>query len=93
MIIDSTWNRAQLLHEIERLRYISETQSKHLALALKEKNDLLGAKDGQFTKLLDRNGWLEGTNSRLQLDLKAAQQQLRDLKTHALAVMRALGLV
>jgi hypothetical protein len=79
--------------EIKRLTGVSVSQSRHLAQALKEKNDLLAMKDGQFTKLLDRNGWLEGTNSRLQLDLKAAQQQLRDLKTHATLLLKGLGVL
>ena len=40
-IIDSTWTRKDLLDEIRRIRDISELQSKHLAEALKEKNDLV----------------------------------------------------
>jgi len=40
MLIDSSSTRNDLLEEIGRLRCNSETQSKHLAEALKEKNDL-----------------------------------------------------
>jgi hypothetical protein len=73
--------------EIVRLESISIYQSQNLAQALKEKNDLLATNN-------EVAGGARHTEALLKiarLDLSAAQQHLRDLKTLAASLLRGLG--
>lgn len=74
--------------EINRLKRISERQSEQLALALKEKNDLLAGR-GTFTDRQVES--LKDQLERTQKDLAKAHENLRDLKTAATGFARAMG--
>lgn len=82
-------NNTDPLTVIKQLRATSEKQSERLAQALKEKNDLLASKEKGF----ERSRHYEDLLRRSQLDLSAAQQQLRDVKTHATLLLRGLGVL
>jgi len=67
--IDSTWSGNALLDEIVRLSGISQTQSKHLAQALKEKNDLAVALEDEARGGQKSYGSIAAENNRLGLEI------------------------
>jgi hypothetical protein len=83
--------------EISRLMLISAAQSKHLAQALKEKNDLQHLIDGQLASNVkdanERTSWLEDRLKVAQLDLSAVQQRHREMTKHARALLEGLGVL
>jgi hypothetical protein len=77
--------------KILRLNQISQRQSAMLAQALKEKNDLLNKDKGYQCQYERGHRESQELLKRTQLDLSAAQSQLRDIKTLATNFFRALG--
>lgn len=76
--------------EVSRLKRISERQSKMLAQALKEKNDLVNI---ATDKGYERSRYYEKQVAELQLQLSGALEELRELKKLARNFMKGLGVL